>query len=264
MNPELGGELKTVTILFADLTGSLNLIEDLDPEDAGEAIQPAIDAMVQAVHRYGGYLCRVMGDGVMALFGAPTAQEDHALRACLAGWDICGTVSALDRQIRGDGPRNLSVRVGLNSGEVMVGDVLTDGAVELDVVGQVVHVASRMQAMAEQNSVWLTGDPHRLVADFVQAHHLGKKEIRGLSSRMELYQLTGISHERMRFRASVSRGLSALIGRETEFEALEQSVEQFREGKGQTIGITGPAGIGKSRLLFELVEKAVKPHCRVV
>jgi len=264
MNPELGGELKTVTILFADLTGSLTLIEDLDPEDAGEAIQPAIDAMVQAVHRYGGYLCRMMGDGVMALFGAPTAQEDHALRACLAGWDICQSVSALGRQDRRAGIQALSVRVGVNSGEVMVGDVLTDGVAELDVVGQVVHVASRMQAMAAKNSVWLTGDTFRLVSDYVEARHLGKRPIRGLSSRMDLYQLSGISHERMRFRVHVSRGLSALIGREDEFEALERSVQQFRNGKGQTISITGQAGIGKSRLLFELVEKTVKPHCRVV
>ncbi len=260
----MGGELKTVTVMFADLSGSLTLIEDLDPEDAGEAIQPVIDAMVQAVHQYGGYLCRVMGDGVMALFGAPTAQEDHALRACLAGWEICTSVAALQQQNRSSDLPQFSVRVGLNSGEVMVGDVLTDGAVEIDVVGQVVHVASRMQAMAAKNSVWMTGDTHRLVADFVKARHLGKRAIRGLSSRMELYQLAGIGDERMRFRAHVTRGLSTLIGREKELNDLERSVEQFRNGAGQTIAITGPAGIGKSRLLFELVEKAVKPHCRVV
>ena len=185
------GERKQVTVMFADIRGSLELIASSDPEEAREILDQPIRLMMDAVHRFEGTVNRVLGDGIMALFGAPLAHEDHAVRACFAALAMQEGVHAFAEQARREYGLEIQVRVGLNSGEVVVGSIGNDLSMDYDVVGVTAHLASRMEQLALPGTIRLTPDTLRLAEGFVEVKSLGPVPVKGLSERIEVYELVG-------------------------------------------------------------------------
>jgi class 3 adenylate cyclase/tetratricopeptide (TPR) repeat protein len=249
----LEGERKQVTVLFADIKDSTELIRDLDPEAAQQLLDPALRRMMDAVHRYEGTVNQVLGDGIMALFGAPIAHEDHAVRACYAAL----AMQAAMREYTEDGRRahglELRLRVGLNSGEVVVRAIGNDLHMDYSAVGQTTHLAARMEQIATPGSIRLTAATLRLVEGLVRVNALGPIPVKGLPEAVEVYELSGASAVRRRLQAAIARGLSRFVGRETEIAALAQALERASAGHGQIVATVGEAGVGKSRLLYEFV-----------
>ena len=244
----LEGERKQVTVLFADVVGSTKLIEGMDPEFAAARLSPALQAMMAAVHRYEGTVNKVQGDGIMALFGAPLAHEDHALRACLAALAM---QEAIQQNLGGD----LAIRVGLHSGEVVVRSIGNDLSMDYDAIGPTVHLAGRMEQMAAPGTVKLTRDTHRLVEGFVRVKPLGLTPVKGMSGSIELYELTGTS-PRSAWDVRAARGLSEFIGRETELAILRRALGEAEVGAVRMVAIVGEPGLGKSRLVHEFANAA--------
>ena len=257
----LEGERKQVTVLLADLKGSLELLADRDPEEAREVLDPVLERMMEAVHRYEGTVNQIMGDGIMALFGAPLAHEDHALRACYAALAMQSAIRQLNdqRAMPGVSRRAVQIRVGLNSGEVVVRAISNDLHMDYSAVGQTTHVASRMEQMATPGTILVAGDTLRLVEGFVEARPLGPMAVRGLPTPVEVFELVGTGPTRTRLQAAAARGLSRFVGRELELERLAASQELARAGHGQVVALVGEAGVGKSRLLWEFIRS---PACR--
>jgi class 3 adenylate cyclase/tetratricopeptide (TPR) repeat protein len=246
----LEGERKQVTVLFADIRGSLELIENVDPEEASRLLDPAIEAMMAAVHRYEGTVNKVLGDGVMALFGAPIAHEDHAVRACFAALAM---QAAATRMAEGKRRRygELQMRVGLNSGEVVVRTIGNDLTMDYDAIGATTHLAARMEQLAPPGTVRLTGATVRLAEGFIQTRPLGAVPVRGLSEAVEAFELVGASDVRSRFQAVSVGGFTRFVGRETELDALGRALVQAGAGRGQVVAVVGEPGVGKSRLYYE-------------
>lgn len=235
------GERKRVTVLFADLQGSTATIDGLDPEAALSQIDPAVQTMMRLVHRYEGVVCRRLGDGILALFGAPVAHEDHAVRACFAALGI-------QRELREAGLGDRA-RIGLHSGEVLYRTIVSEIGLEIDAVGAVVHVAARMEQMAPAGSVLLTEDTQVLTQGLIDTRPLGLREIRGASVPMATYEAVGASLHVSRWQASSLRERAPFVGRDGEHAALQRALDAVRRGGGGVIGIGGEAGIGKSRLV---------------
>jgi class 3 adenylate cyclase/tetratricopeptide (TPR) repeat protein len=249
----LEGERKQVTVLFADLKGSTELIRDLDPEVAQRLLDPALRAMMDAVHRYEGTVNQVLGDGIMALFGAPVAHEDHAVRACYAALAMQGTMRCYAEEVRRSHGLEMQARVGLNSGEVVVRAIGNDLHMDYSAVGQTTHLAARMEQLAMPGSIRLTAATLRLAEGLVQVHALGPFPVKGLAEPVEVFELTGANTIRRRLQASATRGLTRFVGRQQELAALQQALEQARAGPGQVVAVVGEAGVGKSRLVYEFV-----------
>ena len=247
----LEGERKQVTVLFADLKGSMELLADRDPEDARKLLDPVVEHMMEAVHRYEGTVNQVMGDGIMALFGAPLAHEDHAVRACYAALRMQEAVRRYAEGVRRTEGIPIQIRVGLNSGEVVVRAIGSDLHMDYTAVGQTTHLAARMEQMATPGSILLTGDTLRLAEGYVQVKPLGPIPVKGLSEPVEVYELTGAAAVRTRLQAAAARGLTRFVGREAELEALRQALERARAGRGQVVALVGEPGVGKSRLVWE-------------
>ena len=245
------GERKQVTVLFADLKGSLELLADRDPEEARKILDPVVERMMEAVHRYEGTVNQVMGDGIMALFGAPLAHEDHAVRACYAALRMQRRVTLYAEEIRREGDSPVQIRVGLNSGEVVVRSIGSDLHMDYTAVGQTTHLAARMEQTANPGSVLLTGETLALAEGFVQARSLGPVAVKGLRTVKQVYELIGVGQAQSRFRVSAGRGLTRFVGRPSELQQLAQALERAADGHGQTVAIVGEAGVGKSRLLWE-------------
>jgi class 3 adenylate cyclase/tetratricopeptide (TPR) repeat protein len=240
----LEGERKQVTVLFADIRGSTTLIEGLDPEQAWERLEPALQAMRMAVHRYEGTVNRLQGDGLMALFGAPLAHEDHAVRACYAALAMQEAVTRL-------GDPHLAIRVGLHSGEVVVRVIRSSLVIEYDAIGPTVHLASRMEQAATSGTILITATTRRLAQGFVETRALGLVNIRGLREPVETFELTGVAATRMRWQASASDQLTSFVGRTAELERLQQALWRAQAGTVQIVWLTGEPGVGKSRLIWE-------------
>src|SRR5437870_3817614 len=249
----LEGERKLVTVLFADLKGSTELIRDLDPEAAQHLLDPALHLMMEAVHRFEGTVNQVLGDGIMALFGAPVAHEDHAVRACYAGLAMQTTLRRYAEEVRRSHGLEVQVRVGLNSGEVVVRTINNDLHMDYSAVGQTTHLAARMEQLATPGSIRLTAATLRLAEGLVQVHALGQFPVRGLTEPVEVFELTGASTIRRRLQASTARGLTRFVGRQQELAALQQALEWAGAGHGQVVAVIGEAGVGKSRLVYEFV-----------
>ncbi len=247
------GERKQVTVLFADIKGSLELIEDSDPEQVHKLLDSAIGAMMGAVHRYEGTVNKVLGDGIMALFGAPLAHEDHAVRACYAALAMQEAIQHNAEEVRRRYGVELQIRVGLNSGEVVVRAISNDLTMDYDAIGQTTHLAGRMEQLAIPGTVRLTSDTLRLVEGFVEVRSLGPVPVKGLESPVEVFELTGATSIRTRFQAAVARGLTRFVGRDTELEALNRARSRAGEGQGQIVAVVGEPGVGKSRLFYEFV-----------
>jgi class 3 adenylate cyclase len=218
--PALEGERKQVTVFFADIKDSTRLIEGLDPEAAQQLLDPAIHRMMEAVHRYEGTVNQVLGDGIMALFGAPIAHEDHALRSCYTALAMQAALRIYAEEVRRTQGVTLHLRVGLNSGEVVVRTIGNDLHMDYSAVGQTTHLAARMEQLATPGSIWLTADTLRLVEGMVRVNALGPVPIKGLSEPVEVFELSGVSGIRRRLQAAAVRGLTRFVGRETELEDL--------------------------------------------
>jgi class 3 adenylate cyclase len=216
----LAGERKQVTVLFADLKDSTELIRGLDPEAAQQLLDPALHCMMDAVHRFEGTVNQVLGDGIMALFGAPLAHEDHALRACYAALAMQATMRSTTAVVRRSQGLELRMRVGLNSGEVVVRAIGNDLHMDYSAVGETTHLAARMEQLATPGSIRLTAATLRLVESLVQVTALGPVPVKGLAEPLEVFELVGASGVRQRVQAAAVRGLTPLVGRQQELEGF--------------------------------------------
>jgi class 3 adenylate cyclase/tetratricopeptide (TPR) repeat protein len=248
----LEGERKHVTVLFADLKGSLELLADRDPEDARKLLDPVLERMMEAVHRYEGTVNQVMGDGIMALFGAPVAHEDHAVRACYAAFDMQAALRRYADEVRRGHGVGLQIRVGLHSGEVVVRAVGSDLRMDYSAVGQTTHLAARMEQLAAPGATLLTATTLGLAEGYVAVRPLGPVPIKGLPEPVEVYEMTGTGPRRSRLHAATARGLTRFVGREIELEQLRQALARAASGRGQVVAVVGEPGVGKSRLVWEL------------
>jgi len=249
----LEGERKQVTVLFADMKGSMELLADRDPEDARKILDPILEQMMEAVHRYEGTVNQVMGDGIMALFGAPLAHEDHAVRAGYAALRMQESVKKYAESIQRTEGIPIQIRVGMNSGEVVVRSIGSDLKMDYTAVGQTTHLAARMEQMAMPGSVLMTANTLSLTEGFVQVKALGPVNVKGLTEPVEVYEITGAGPVRSRLQAAAARGLTRFVGRDTEVEQLRKALELAGAGHGQVVGVVGEPGVGKSRLFYEFM-----------
>jgi len=247
----LEGERKQVTVLFADIKGSTELIASLDPEAARRLLDPAIQRMMEAVHGYEGTVNQVLGDGIMALFGAPLAHEDHALRACYAALTMQAAMRAYADEVRRAQGLELRIRVGLNSGEVVVRAIGNDLHMDYSAVGQTTHLAARMEQLAAPGSIRLTAATLRLVEGLVRVEALGPVPVKGLAEPVEVFDLVGASALRRRLQAAAARGLTRFVGRQTEMTTLGDALARAAAGHGQVVAVVGEAGGGKSSVVYE-------------
>src|SRR5499433_2662892 len=216
----LEGERKQVTVLFADLKGSMKLLIDRDPEDARKILDAVLERMMDAVHRYEGTVNQVMGDGIMALFGAPVAHEDHGARACYAALRMQESVKRYAEEARHSHGVTVQIRVGVNSGEVVVRAIGSDLRTDYTAVGQTTHLAARMEQLATPGSVLLTPSTLELVEGYVAVKSLGLVPVKGLAEPLEVYEVIGAGPARTRLQATGRRGLTRFVGRDAELEQL--------------------------------------------
>ncbi len=249
----LEGERKLVTNLFADIKGSMELLAERDPEEAHQLLDPVVERMMQAVHRYEGTVTEVRGDGIMAIFGAPLAHEDHAQRACYAALDMQSAIKRYAAEVMRTHGVRAQIRVGLNSGEVVVRAIGSDLRMDYATVGQSTHLAARMEQLAEPGSTLLSANTLRLAEGYIEVKTLGAMPVKGLAEPVEVYELIGAGPNRSRLRAAAERGLSHFVGREAELEQLRGALDRSSAARGEVVAIVGEAGVGKSRLVWELV-----------
>jgi class 3 adenylate cyclase/tetratricopeptide (TPR) repeat protein len=260
----LEGERKQVTVLFADLKGSMEVLADRDPEEARKLLDPVLEHMMEAVHRFEGTVNQVMGDGIMALFGAPIAHEDHAVRACYAALRMQSSIKRYAEEVQRTAGVAIQIRVGLNAGEVVVRSIGSDLHMDYTAVGQTTHLAARLEQMAMAGSILVTGGVLRLVEAYVEVRPLGAVPVKGMVEPVEIYELTGTGVARTRLEAARARGLSRFVGRHAELGALRRALENVRAGHGQLVGVVGEPGMGKSRLLREFTHSPRLEGCLIV
>ena len=249
----LEGERKQVTILFADIKGSLEMIAGRDVEDAQKLLHAVVELMIDAVHRYEGTVNSVLGDGIMALFGAPIAHEDHAVRACYAALRMQESIARYSEEVQRTHGVPIMVRVGVNSGEIVVSAIGNDLHMEYTVVGQTVHLASRMEQMAKPGGAIATADTYRLAEGYIAMKSLGPVPVKGFAEPVQIYELNGAGPARTRLQAAAGRGLTRFVGRDVEIEQLRRALQLAAEGHGQVVAIVGQAGVGKSRLMHQFI-----------
>jgi class 3 adenylate cyclase len=242
----LEGERKTVTALFADIKGSMELIEDLDPEEARAIVDPALKLMIDAVQRYGGYVAQSTGDGIFALFGAPVAHEDHPQRALYAALRMQEELKRYSDRIRAEGRLPVQARVGVNTGEVVVRSITTgEGRSEYVPVGHSAGIAARMQALAPVGSIAATEPIRKLCDGYFVFKSLGPTKVKGVSEPVNVHEVTGLGPLRTRLQRAAGQGLTKFVGREREIESLKRAAEKARAGHGQVVAAMAEAGVGK-------------------
>ena len=229
----------------------MELLADRDPEEARQLLDPVLERMMAAVHRYEGTVNQVMGDGIMALFGAPIAHEDHAVRACYAALAMQESVKHYATEVQRTHGVPVHIRVGLNAGAVVVRAINNDLHMDYSAIGQTTHLAARMEQMAMPGSILITQAVLGLAEGFVQVTPLGPLPVKGLDVPVEAFELLRASGVRRRLQAATARGLTRFVGRDTEFAALVQALERAGAGHGQVVALVGEAGVGKSRLVYE-------------
>src|SRR5215471_1631258 len=247
----LEGERKQVTVLFADLKGSMELLADRDPEEARKLLDSVLALMMEAVHHFEGMVNEARGDGIMALFGAPLAHEDHAIRACFAALRMQEAVKRHADEVRRREGVLVQIRVGINSGEVVVRSMGSDLRMEYSAVGRTTHMAARMEQLAAPGTIQVTGETLRLVEGFVQVTALGPVPVKGLVEPVEVFELVGAGTARTRFQVAARRGLTRFVGRNAELEQLRDALDRASQDRGQVVAVVGEPGVGKSRLLWE-------------
>jgi class 3 adenylate cyclase/predicted ATPase len=248
------GERKTITALFADLKGSTALIEGLDPEEARAIIDPALQIMMDAVHRYEGYVAQALGDGIFALFGAPIAREDHPQRALYAALRMQEEMRRYGDSLRPKGYPPLLMRVGVNTGEVVVRSIRKDDLhTDYVPVGHSTNLAARMEQLAAPGSILVTAYTYKLTEGYFAFRDLGQTQIKGVEELLNVYEVLGAGPLRTRLQVAARRGLTRFVGRQREMEQMQRTLTQARASHGQVVGVMGEPGLGKSRLFYEFV-----------
>lgn len=251
------GERKQLTVLFADVSGSMDLQERLDPEAWATIMGDVVRILAEGVRRFGGTVDTFTGDGIMALFGAPVAQEDHARRACHAAWHLTEAVGAYSKELGATQGVDLHVRLGLASGEVIVGRVGDDVDLDPTALGHTVGLAQRMEALAEPGRVYCTERTARLVEGWFGLADLGPVAVKGASEPLRVFVLERPVASPPIRRAPQVLGMSPLVGRERELAVFEDALAAATEGRAQVLGVVGEAGVGKSRLCDEFARSCV-------
>jgi class 3 adenylate cyclase/predicted ATPase len=250
------GERKTITALFADIKSSVELMEGLDPEEARAIVDPALQLMMDAVHHYEGYVAQSRGDGIFALFGAPIAQEDHARRALYAALRMQEDMKRYSDRLRIEKGVPLQIRVGLNSGEMVLRSIRKDDLhADYVPIGHSLNLASRMESLATPGSIAVSENTYRMTQDYFRFRELGPVAVKGVREPVRVYDLEGIGALRTRLDVSRSRGFSRFVGRAAEMAALETALDRAIEGDGRVVGVVAGPGLGKSRLCFEFSER---------
>ena len=257
--PETLAERRQVTVMFSDLVGSTTLAGRMDPEDLHEVISAYQKCVAATVRRFGGFVAKYMGDGVLVYFGYPQAHEDDAERAVRAGLDLVAAVTALKTQA------SLQTRVGIATGVVVVGDLVGSGeAQERGIVGETPNLAARLQGIAEPNTVVIAESTRKLLGSLFELHHLGAKDLKGIGEPVRTWAVLRPGAVESRFDALHTGGLTELVGREEELELLLRRWSKAKTGEGQVVLLSGEAGIGKSRLTAALLERLTsEPHTRL-
>ena len=262
-SPTPEGERKIVTALFADLKGSTQLMEDLDPEAAHAIVAPLLRIMTEAVQRYEGYVARTTGDGIFALFGAPVAYEDHPQRALYAALRLQGELKRYSADLREAGSLPLEARVGVHTGEVVAYAAATGDKVEYRLIGHRANLAARLESIAPVGSIAISEATRQLCEGYFETHGLGPTAVKGVSAPINVYEVTGLGPLRTHFQLSVQRGLTKLVGRTRELEQMRRALELAMSGQGQIVAVMAEAGTGKSRLFYEF-EETIPATCKVL
>lgn len=258
------GERKDVTVLFADVKGSMELAESVEAETWHRILDEFFALLGSVIHHYEGTINQYTGDGIMALFGAPLALEDHARRACYAALDLRADLQSYSEELKRRHGLNFSVRMGLHSGEVVIGKIGDDLRMDYTAQGHTVGLAQRMEQLAAPGSAYVTGATAKLAQGFVALRDLGAFDVRGVTDPVPVYELTGPGKARTRFDVSRGRGLSAFVGRADEMARLQEKLEQALDGEAQVVSLVGEAGVGKTRLCFEFLERCRAAGIRAV
>ena len=245
------GERKFVTVMFVDIRSSQTLT-DHDPELARELIEPLLQIMKDSVHDYGGTVSQVLGDGIMAVFGAPIAVEEHAVHACFAALDLHIAIARYNREAIAPFGYQPEVRIGLNSGEAVISSLSSDHGYDYRPLGSVTHIASRMENMAEPGTTLLSPGTLKLAEGMIEVEHLGPRLVKGVLQPIEVSRLVART-ELSRFQANQTRGLSPFVGREPDLAILGRSLERAKEGGSEVVMVEGEPGVGKSRLWYEVL-----------
>jgi class 3 adenylate cyclase/tetratricopeptide (TPR) repeat protein len=248
-------ERKQVTVLFADVSGSMDLAEQQDPEEWRKIMQRFFSILAAAVTRFEGTVDKFTGDGIMAVFGAPIAHEDHARRACYAALQMLDEVSEYAAELRRGPGLNFSTRIGVNSGEVVAGAIGQGSDGDYTAIGHTVGLAQRMEALAEPGKAYVTEHTAELAAGFLDLDDLGQFEIKGASRPVRVFELAGVGEARSRLDLSRERGFSSFVGRAKELEALQAALDRAQAGQGGAVGLSAEAGVGKSRLCHEFAQR---------
>lgn len=260
----LEGERKLVTVMFADIKGSLELMAGLDAEVTRHVLDPTIKAMMRGVHRYEGTVSKLLGDGIMAVFGAPIAHEDHAVRACYAALAIHDAMREVGAELRRQIGVDPMIRIGINSGEVIVRSIGNDLTVEYDAIGPTVHLASRLEQLARPGTTRVSLATARLGEGWLAFEALGDVPIKGLADPIQVFELTGALQARTRLQASGPTTFTKFVGREAEIARIGEALAATRQGNGQIVAVVGEAGIGKSRLYHEVLHSAPAEDCLIL
>ncbi len=260
----LEGERKQVTVLFADVKGSMELAGQVDPERWHVILNRFFEILSDGIHLFEGTVNQYTGDGIMALFGAPIAHEDHAQRACYAALRLRDELRTYADELRLSEGLDFAVRMGLNSGEVVVGKIGDDLRMDYTAQGHTVGLAARMENMAPAHGVCVSQSTADLASGYVELRDLGESTIKGANEPIRVFELVGMGEIQSRFDRSRSRGLTRFVGRDDDMDVLERAYEQARSGNGQVIGVVAQAGTGKSRLCFEFVERCRARGLRVL
>jgi len=254
------GERKLVTVLFADVANYTAMSEKLDPEEVHQIMDGCFKILMDEVHRYEGTVDKFTGDGMMALFGAPVAHEDHAQRAGYAALGMQRAVKEYGEKVKKDCGFDFKMRVGLNSGPVIVGAVGSDLRMDYTAVGDTVNLASRMQTLAQPGTIFISRDVHKMTRDFFKFKSIGKLAVKGKEEAVEAYELLEATQVATRLEAAIVRGLTRFVGRDKEMATLKEAFDKAKSGSGQIVGMVGEAGVGKSRLLLELRQMLPEGH----
>jgi class 3 adenylate cyclase len=246
------GERKTITALFADIKDSTALIEELDPEEARRLIDPALALMMEAVHRYEGYVAQSLGDGIFALFGAPIAHEDHPQRALYAALLMQAESKRYAERLRRERGINLQLRVGVNTGEVVVRSIRKDDLhTDYVPVGHSTNLAARMESLAAGGAIVVSEHTYRLTEGYFQFHALGAAQVKGVSEPLNIYEVQGVGPLRTKLQVAAKKGFVRFVGRQSEMEQMKRALAAAQAGHGQIVAVMGEPGVGKSRLVYE-------------
>src|SRR3984893_18282101 len=253
---DIDGERKTVTALFADIKGSTEMMEDIDPEQARAVIDPALKLMIEAAHHYDGYVVQSTGDGIFALFGAPVGHEDHPQRTLYAALRMQEELRGYGAKVQAEGRAPIEIRVGVNTGEVVVRSIATGATqVEYTPIGHTTNLASRLQSIARTRSIVASEATRKLCEGYFILKPLGAAKVKGVGAPVNVYEVTGLGPLRTPLQRAAGRGLTRFVGRQREMEVLKHAAEQAKGGRGQIAATMAEPGVGKSRLFFEFKAK---------